>query len=266
MTDVSGALAARIEIASVSKEYGAGAGSVPAISSVSLTVEPGQFVSVVGPSGCGKSSLLMCVAGLVPVSRGSIAIDGARVLSPYTELGIVFQDAELLEWRTALANVLLQAEIRHLPTAQYRERARSLLDSVGLRGFHDKYPIELSGGMRQRVALCRALLHDPGMLLMDEPFGALDALTRDQMNLDLQRVWLDRPKTVMFVTHSIEEAVFLADRVIVFTERPARVAADVVIPLPRPRTLAARTTQAFNESVGRIRELFEGMGVLKDLA
>src|SRR5262245_54396279 len=187
-------------------------------------MRPGEFVSVVGPSGCGKSTLLLMVAGLIRITSGTITIGDIQVTKPYTDLGIVFQEPVLLDWRKVLGNVLIQAEIRKgMDKKRLRARAQELLDLVGLNGFEDRYPFELSGGMRQRVSICRALLHDPPLLLMDEPFGALDALTRDQLNLDLQSIWLGSEKTVMFVTHSISEAVFLSDRVAVFSPRPGRV-------------------------------------------
>jgi len=239
-------------------------GQVAAVEEMSFDLERGEFLAIVGPSGCGKSTLLMALAGLTQPTSGAVRVEGEAVLEPYTDLGIVFQSAELLPWRTALQNVLLQAEVRRTPRREAETRARELLASVGLRGFEDSYPEELSGGMQQRVALCRALLHDPEILVMDEPFGALDALTRDQIQIDLQRMWLERRKTVVFVTHSIEEAVFLADRVLVFTPRPARIAAEVRIDLPRPRHLGVRTDPDFTRNVGEIRAVFERLGVLHE--
>jgi len=182
---------------------------------------------------------------------------------PQPDTGIVFQNDTLLEWRSALANVLLQVELRGLAKEKYRQRALDLLRSVGLRGFEDRHPYELSGGMRQRIAICRALIHDPHLLLMDEPFGALDALTRDQMMSDLQALWLEQRKTVLFITHSIPEAIFLSDRVVVMTSRPGRIDDIVSIDLPRPRKLHMTTEPAFNSYVQRIREIFEQQGVLR---
>ncbi|RSN66636.1 ABC transporter ATP-binding protein [Actinomadura sp. WAC 06369] len=238
--------------------------SVTAVSEMSFELERGEFLAIVGPSGCGKSTLLMALAGLTQPTSGQVRVQGEPVLKPYTDLGIVFQSAELLPWRTALQNVLLQTEIRRAPKGPAEDRARELLGSVGLDGFEDNYPDELSGGMQQRVALCRALLHDPEILVMDEPFGALDALTRDQIQIDLQRMWMERRKTVVFVTHSIDEAVFLADRVLVFSPRPARIAAELRVPLERPRHLSARTSREFTDLVGEIRGVFENLGVLSE--
>ena len=195
---------------------------------------------------------------------GETRIEGRRISAPYTDVGVVFQTPELLEWRTALENILLQIEIRRLPIRNFTDRAKELLAQVGLSGFENRFPFELSGGMKQRVALCRALIHDPEILLMDEPFGAIDALTRDQMNLDLQRIWLEKRKTAVFITHSIEEAVFLSDRIVVMTPRPGSIAEIVKINLPRPRTLDRKDTPEFNAYTGRIRKLFLDLGVLKN--
>jgi NitT/TauT family transport system ATP-binding protein len=251
-----------IDIRAVNKRYDSADGvGVQALSSVSMRIEQGQFISLLGPSGCGKTTLMMIVAGLAPPTQGEVQIGGRRVNGPYTDLGIIFQNAELLEWRNALQNILLQIEIRKLPTRDYLPAARQLLANVGLKDFEEKFPDELSGGMKQRVALCRALVHDPDILLMDEPFGALDAMTRDQMNADLQRLWMEKRKTAILVTHSIDEAVFMSDRVIVMSARPASVAEDITIDLPRPRTLEMRDTPEFNAYTGRIRKLFKQMGV-----
>jgi NitT/TauT family transport system ATP-binding protein len=254
-----------IDIRSVNKRYDSADGTgVQALSSVSLGIEEGEFVSLLGPSGCGKTTLMMIVAGLALPTQGEVQIAGRRINGPYTDLGIVFQNAELLEWRTALQNILLQIEIRKLSTQQYLPAARKLLANVGLKDFEEKYPDELSGGMKQRVALCRALVHDPDILLMDEPFGALDAMTRDQMNADLQRLWMEKRKTAILVTHSIDEAVFMSDRVIVMSARPGSVAQDVTIDLPRPRTLELRDTPEFNAYTGQIRKIFKELGVFRN--
>ena len=244
---------AMIEIDAVSVTYAAASGPVEALRGVSLRIGAGEFIAIVGPSGCGKSTLMRLVAGLMPVTAGEVRVAGRPVAGPMANVGMVFQAAVLLKWRTILANVLLPAELSGLDVAAHRERARSLLALVGLADFVDKLPHELSGGMQQRVSLCRALLLDPPILLMDEPFGALDAMTRDEMNLELLRVWgeldLERNqrKTVLFVTHSIAEAVFLSDRVVVMSPRPGRIAADLRVDLPRPRTVELRASEAFGQ-------------------
>lgn len=240
------------------KEY------VHALSDITLRIQRGHFVSILGPSGCGKSTLLMIAAGLRACTTGEVRFNGVRVTRAQSEAGIVFQNDALLDWRTALDNVLLQVELSGLRKRDYRDRAMQLLESVGLKGFENRRPYELSGGMRQRVALCRALVHDPPALFMDEPFGALDALTRDQMMLDLQSLWLERQKTVIFVTHSIAEAIFLSDEVVVMSPRPGRVDAVINVELRRPRTLDMTTEPAFNAYMHRIRQLFERRGVIHD--
>ena len=236
-----------------------------ALESVSFDVRAGEFVSIVGPSGCGKSTLVMLIGGLLPPSGGRVVIDGATVDHPQTNLGIVFQNPVLLAWRRAIDNVLLQFEMRDLAPGPYRERARALLAGVGLEGFEHCYPHELSGGMRQRVSICRALIHDPPLLLMDEPFGALDALTRDQLVLDLQRLWSRGRKTVVFITHSITEAVLLSDRVLVMTPRPGTIDTIIDVDLPRPRRLAIREDPRFAKYTRAIHERFLAHGVLRDL-
>lgn len=253
-----------IRVEGVSKTYQSRTGQVHALASTSLAFAPGEFVSMVGPSGCGKSTLLLMIAGLVPYSTGRITIGDGVVNGPYTNLGIVFQDSVMLDWRRVLGNVMLQAEVRRLDHVSVEGRAMELLELVGLKGFEHRYPFELSGGMRQRTSICRALVHDPPVLLMDEPFGAIDALTRDQLNQDLERIWMHSPKTVFFVTHSIAEAVFLGDRVIVMSPRPGRVEEIIDIDLPRPRGLSVRDTPRFTEYTKRIRAIFEAAGVLGD--
>jgi NitT/TauT family transport system ATP-binding protein len=237
---------------------------VRALYGFDIDVEEGEFLSIVGPSGCGKSTLMMMVSGLVPTTAGEVIVEDKKVSRPYTGLGIVFQRDALLEWRTVIDNVLFQADIRRLDRRDLSSKAESLLARAGLAGFEKYYPWELSGGMRQRVAICRALVCNPSLLLMDEPFGALDAMTREQMNLDLQRIWLQDRKTVLFITHSISEAVFLSDRVIVMSPRPGRVAADIAIDLPRPRKLSMRETSSFGRYVSQIREKFQSFGLLKE--
>src|ERR1700736_2962786 len=254
-----------ITIAGVTKHYRtARGGDVHALSELDLAIAAGEFVSIVGPSGCGKSTLLMLVAGLIPPTAGAIEVDGARVGGAVGNVAIVFQRDVLLDWRTVLANVLLPVEIKKLDPVTHRRKARDLLRSVGLQDFEEKYPGELSGGMRQRVAICRALVQDPGLLLMDEPFGALDALTREQMNLDLQRMWLRDRNTVLFITHTIEEAVLLSDRVVVMSSRPGCIADIVMNDLPRPRGAHTRSEAGFLEHVERIRRHFLALGVLSE--
>ena len=247
----------------VTKLFGEGENRVHVVDDVSFTARRGEFISILGPSGCGKSTLLMLTSGLIPVSSGVIEIDGTRITAPYTELGIVFQQDLLMDWRRVQANILVQAEFRGLRVKDYEKRARELLNLVGLSGCEEKYPFELSGGMRQRVAICRALIHNPNLLLMDEPFGALDALTRDQMNLDLQRIWYENKKTVLFVTHSIPEAVFLGDRVFVMAPSPTKIRESIEIGLPRPRHLEVRETPEFAAYIHRITQLFYQMGILR---
>jgi NitT/TauT family transport system ATP-binding protein len=229
---------------------------VTALREVSLSVAMGEFVAIVGPSGCGKSTLLKLVAGLLKPSAGAVRLRGEAVTGPRRDIGYVFQRAALLEWRSARRNILLQAEMRHMPGAEARERADELIDMTGLRGFEDAYPHELSGGMQQRVALCRALLHRPPVLLMDEPFGALDALTREQMNVELHRIWRETGTTVLLVTHSIAEAVYLADRVVVMSARPGTVTEIIDVGLPAERDYAETMgREEFSSATTRIRRL-----------
>lgn len=253
-----------IKIDNVSKTYITSKEDIQALEAVNLDIKESEFVSLVGPSGCGKSTLLMLISGLYPATTGTIQIKDEPVLKPYTNLGIVFQKDMLLEWRSVLDNVLLQVEIRRLNRSDYLDTAKSLLENVGLGNFLDRYPRELSGGMRQRVSICRALLHNPSLLLMDEPFGALDAITRDQMNLDLERVWEQSRKTVFFVTHSVPEAIFLSDRILVMSPRPGSIVADIKVDLPRPRTLYIRDLPEFSEYNRQIRTIFREQGILID--
>ena len=254
-----------VEVSDLVRVFSTPDGPVRALDGVSFDVRRGEFLSVVGPSGCGKSTLAMLIAGLLRPTSGVITVDGRAVDRPQTDLGIVFQNAVLLAWRSALDNVLLQLEMRGLDPKSYRDRAIELLRSVGLEGFARRLPHELSGGMRQRVAICRALIHEPPLLLMDEPFGALDALTRDQMTLDIQGICARGGKTVLFITHSITEAVFLSDRVIVMTPRPGRIDSVVEVELPRPRRLAVREHPAFAGYARAIRDRFMAQGVLRDI-
>jgi NitT/TauT family transport system ATP-binding protein len=250
-----------IHLDGVSKVYETKGGLVEACADVNLEIGQSEFVAVVGPSGCGKTTILKMVAGLVPYSSGTITMGGRVVDRPQTDVGIVFQEAVLLDWRNVLENVMLQADIRRLDRTRHEQVARHLLITTGLAGFEDKKPYELSGGMRQRVSICRALVHDPPLLLMDEPFGALDALTREQISMDIQRVWMEERKTALHITHSIPEAVLLADRVVVMSPRPGRIAEIIDIDLPRPRRLD-RLPPEFNQYTDRIREIFKSRGVL----
>ncbi|NYT43885.1 ABC transporter ATP-binding protein [Alcaligenaceae bacterium] len=244
-----------IRINGVTKIFRTKVGNVTALTDTSFEIESGQFLSIVGPSGCGKSTMLRIVAGLLAPTAGSVDIGGKRVTKPFTDLGIVFQRDLLLESRTALDNILLQVEMRGLNPKRYVDAAHDLLQRVGLDGFSDKYPRELSGGMRQRVGICRALIHDPPVLLMDEPFGALDALSREEIALDLSRLCESSGKTVLFITHSIHEAVFLSDRVIAMTSRPAKIAKDIIIDIPRPRTPAQEQSREFGNYIREIQSL-----------
>ena len=254
-----------VEVSDLVRVFATPEGEVRALDGLSFDVRHGEFLSIVGPSGCGKSTLAMLIAGLMRPSSGLVALGGRTVDRPQTNLGIVFQNAVLLAWRSALDNVLLQVEMRGLDARQYRHRAMDLLASVGLEGFERRLPHELSGGMKQRVAICRALIHDPPLLLMDEPFGALDALSRDQMTLDIQGICARGGKTVLFITHSITEAVFLSGRVIVMTPRPGRIDGIFDVELPRPRRLAVREDPAFAGYTRQIRDRFMAHGVLRDI-
>lgn len=253
-----------IRLTGVDKHFSRGGKHTHALTGIDLQIDAGEFVAVVGPSGCGKSTLLRLVAGLLPASQGAVYFDDECVTEPRKNTGIVFQKANLVQWRSAIDNVLLQIELRNLNVDQYRSRAESLLGSLGLSDFIDRYPHELSGGMQQRAAIARALVHRPDVLLMDEPFGALDALTREQVRVDLEALWLRDRMTVMFITHSIDEAVLLADRVVVMSARPGRIDRILKVDLPRPRALSARKATAFIELVDTITQEFLARGVLDD--
>lgn len=250
-----------IQLHQVNKTYQSKDGLVSAVNDVSFDINEAEFIAIVGPSGCGKTTILKMIAGLVPHSSGTITINGTAVNGPHTDLGIVFQDAVLLDWRDVLSNVMLQIDIRGLDRATHETRALELLKTTGLTGFEKKYPFELSGGMRQRASICRALVHDPPLLLMDEPFGALDALTREQISMDIQALWMEKRKTVLLITHSIPEAVLLSDRVIVMSPRPGTILEVIDIDLPRPRRLGQLPAQ-FNDYTDRIRHIFQLKGVL----
>ncbi|MBV9784923.1 MAG: ABC transporter ATP-binding protein [Acidisphaera sp.] len=244
-----------IETRSACKSFGKAGQRIDALADIDLDVAQGEFVSVVGASGCGKSTLLRLIAGLLPPTRGKILVEGHEVRGPDPGIGVVFQTPVLLPWRSVQANVALPLDIQHDDRPEMRARIASLLELAGLAGFAQRKPHELSGGMQQRVALCRALVHDPALLLMDEPFGALDALTREQLNLELQRIWMETRKTVLLITHSITEAVLLADRVVVMTPRPGRIKDVVPVALARPRDFSALRDPAFHAASDRVRAL-----------
>ena len=252
-----------ISISRVSKTFGHDTDRpFLALKEVSVEIDAGEFVSVVGPSGCGKSTLMLMVAGLLKRTRGDIIVGGAPVTRPITDVGIAFQDHLLLDFRTALANVTLHADIRRLPRKAIDARARELFAQLRLTPAMDKYPRQLSGGMRQRVSLIRTLVHDPPLILMDEPFGALDALTRLQVRTDLEALWLRRRPTVLFITHSVEEAVGLSDRILVMGPSPGEVVDEIRIDLPRPRPIVLGDIRQFSAYVDRIHRQFERLGVL----
>lgn len=246
--------------ADVCRVFTSGARTVNALERVSFEIQTGEFVSIVGPSGCGKSTLLKILSGLLPASSGTICVDGDVVRDPLKNVGMVFQAPVLLKWRQVMGNILLPVEFAKLDVGSHLEKARALIKLVGLEGFEDMYPHQLSGGMQQRVSLCRALVTDPQLLLMDEPFGALDAMTRDELDLELLRLWEEKKKTVLFVTHSIQEAVFLSDRVFVMSARPGRLLERIAVALPRPRTLEMMSTPQFGEYTLRIRGLLDSAG------
>ena len=249
-----------ISITSLSKTYRTKDAALTALSDLNVEIEDGEFVAVVGPSGCGKSTLLKILAGLHEASSGTATVGGVPVDGPRRDIGIVFQSPVLFPWRTVFENVMLPAEVQNLDASKHQSLASGLLRLVGLGDFGHLYPRELSGGMQQRVAISRALINNPALLLMDEPFGALDAMTREHLNVELQRIWLETRKTVLFITHSIPESVFLADRVLVMTPRPGRFVEDIRISLPRPRTLEIMNTSKFGNYVAHIRALFNVTG------
>lgn len=252
-----------VELDDVSMRYqGAGGTPLLALDGVRCRIGESRFCSIVGPSGCGKSTLLMITAGLYRPTSGRAVIGGRTVEGPSREVGMVFQRDVLLEWRTVLANLLLPVEVKRRPASEDEDGARALLRMVGLSGFEHSYPNQLSLGMRQRAAICRALIHDPPLLLMDEPFASVDLLTREKLSLDLLRLTAARPKTVVFVTHSVEEAVFLSDEVVVMSPRPGRVLRKLEIDLPKPRSLATRSEARFHRLVDEIRGEFLAAGVL----
>lgn len=246
-----------LTIEHATKTYDTGSGPLTAIEDLNLSIDRGEFVCVLGPSGSGKSTLLWAISGLHPLTSGTITLNGRPVTSSPREMGMVFQDANLLPWRNLWENMLFPFEIRRQRSEPHHERIRELLRLTGLAGFEKKMPLELSGGMRQRASIVRCLGFDPEVILMDEPFGALDAFTRDEMNLLIQNIWLGSGKTVIFVTHNITEAVFLADRVVVLSPRPGRIAHIFEIDLPRPRTIDQTLEPPFIEQVQRIKATIE---------
>lgn len=254
---------ASVEIKAVSHTFKVKGGSVTVFDEVNCELKSGEFVAILGPSGCGKSTLLRILAGLIKPSVGHVAVDGKRVERPGRSVGMVFQEDGLLEWRSIFENVMLPAEIKGIRKTTVDAHARELLTQVGLGDFQDARPSQLSGGMKQRAAICQALVYEPRLLLMDEPFGALDALTRKQMQFDLQSLWLNVRNTVVFVTHSIEEAVLLADRILVMSPRPARVIREYKVDLPRPRNRETAGSNEYIETVRDIEKLFESLGVLR---
>jgi NitT/TauT family transport system ATP-binding protein len=254
--------AASLEAEGVTKRFQSRGVESTAVDNVSLAIAPGEFVSLIGPSGCGKSTMMLMAAGLVAPTTGKIAVNGQTLSEPLTDIGIVFQDHLLLDFRTALDNVLLQAEIRKLPLPAMREKALLLLDQLGVGAAAGKYPKQLSGGMRQRVSIARALVHEPTILMMDEPFGALDAISRTQIRHDLELLWMKTRKTVLFITHSIEEAIGLSDRVIIMSPSPGRIMKEIRIDLPRPRPAHLGDYPSFNGYAEEINDAFRQMGVI----
>jgi NitT/TauT family transport system ATP-binding protein len=244
-----------ITIEQVSRVFASGGRAVTALNRIAFEIDAGNFVSIVGPSGCGKSTLLKIISGLLPASSGKVLVNGKRVDEPLENVGMVFQAPVLLKWRSVLGNILLPVEFAKLDPASHLAKAQALIKLVGLSGFEEMFPHQLSGGMQQRASLCRALVTDPQLLLMDEPFGALDAMTRDELDIELLRIWEERKKTVLFVTHSIQEAVFLSDQVFVMSARPGRLLEEIAIDLPRPRTMEMMSTEAFGAYTLKIRSL-----------
>ena len=251
-----------IELSAVSKYFGTGADALHVFGPVDLAIEDGEFFSLLGPSGCGKSTMMLMVAGLLEPSAGRISLGGEQVTGPRTDIGIMFQDNTLVPWRTVEGNIELQLEMRGISSAAGKARIAELLRTVHLEDFAGRYPYELSGGMQQRAAFCQAMVHDPGTMLLDEPLGKLDAMTRESIRSDLQTLWVQRRPTVVFVTHSIEEAVQLSTRVAVITPRPGRVETVVPIDLPYPRDFEVKASPEFASYVHRIQEIFRGYGVI----
>ena len=246
----------RLSIEKLSVIYASARGKLTAIQDLSLSVTNGQFVAVLGPSGCGKSTLLNIASGLLSPSGGLVSIQGKPVTGPRPDVGIVFQQPTLLPWKSVIENVLVPVQAMGMKVSEHMERARSLIKMVRLEGFENHYPNELSGGMQQRVGIARGFMHDPQLLLMDEPFAALDAMTREHMTDELQSMWMQSGKSVLFITHSIPEAVYLADRVVVLSARPGTVVDVIEVPIPRPRTLETLSSPEFTSICNRLRMFF----------
>ena len=255
-------MSAAISIQGISKHYGEGSDAVLALDGIDLDIAAGEFVSLLGPSGCGKSTLMLIIAGLLETSKGRVLFNQEKVETARTDIGIMFQDNTLVPWRTVRGNIELQLELRGLKIADYAQKIKDLLHSVKLDEFAKRYPFELSGGMQQRAAFCQALIHEPGTLLFDEPLGKLDAMTRESIRYDLQQLWLARKPTVVFVTHSIEEAVQLSTRVCVMTPRPGRIQHVIDIDLPWPRTIEVKAGPQFSTYVHQIQDIFRGYGLM----
>ena len=242
-----------MQIRHVTKYYKTSTGSVHALEDINLDIKQGSFTCIVGPSGCGKTTLLWGLSGLHELTSGDVILNGAPVTGPRPEIGMIFQEANLLPWRDLMKNILFPFEIKRIDPRPHLARIQGLIDEVGLSGFENKYPRELSGGMQQRASIVRCLSYDPELILMDEPFGALDAFTRDEMNLLIQKMWMETGKTIIFVTHNVTEAIFLSDRVIVLSARPGKVAHIFDIDLPRPRTIEQTFTPEFIKLVLQIK-------------
>lgn len=251
-----------IELTGVKKVFDTGASAVHAFGPVDLSIGEGEFISLLGPSGCGKSTLMLMVAGLLETSEGQIRINDTPVIGPQTDIGIMFQDNTLVPWRTVRGNIELQLELRGIETAGHREKISTLLQSVHLEDFAERFPYELSGGMQQRAAFCQAMVHDPKIMLLDEPLGKLDAMTRERIRSDLQSLWMQKRPTVVFITHSIDEAVQLSSKIAVITPRPGRIDTIIPIELPFPRDLKVKNSAAFTRHVRNIQEIFHGYGVI----
>ena len=251
-----------IEFSGLKKIFGTGEAAVQAFGPVDLTIDEGEFVSLLGPSGCGKSTLMMMTSGLLEPTAGTVTIDGSLVKGPQTDIGVMFQDNTLVPWRTVRGNVELQLEMRGKPLKNFHKKIDELLASVHLEDFADRHPYELSGGMQQRAAFCQAMVHQPKTMLLDEPLGKLDAMTRERIRSDLQNLWMQERTTVIFVTHSIEEAVQLSTKVAVVTPRPGRIERIIEIGLPFPRDFDVKNSPEFASYVREIQEIFRGYGVI----